>query len=531
MNDPANHPDQNNRTSKRGRFLMRCLFGLAWLAVLVVLFYAEENWRGARALEIYKRQLAAKGATLDWKSFVPPPVPDSENFAMTQFLAPLFDFVPGTQTWRDINARNDAMSFAKDFPTIPFEGGWRVGNRINLAAWRKEPRTKRKGRAAEIDQQSTPDQAKVASAILAALAEYDPIIEELRSASQRSQSRFNIRYDNNDLFGILLPHLAVIKKACQILTARSAAELALPQTEQAFSDVMLMLHLVDASKSEPFLISHLVRVAELQMTMQIIWEGFAGRQWSDSQLLALQARLQEFNFFEDLKRSLEGERAGANWTIEQVRVRRDLVKVGGLNMDGDEGLGSNDSIREAAVVYKLCPAGWYYLEQLNYNRIFDEWIVTGFNATDRRVFPKRCEDNRRQMVAAFSNPRSLIMEHRVFAGLLLPALSGTITKIALAQNAVQEAIVACALERFRLSKGQYPESLDGLAPQFVTKLPPDVMNGEPLRYRRTEDGKFVLYSVGWNEVDDGGVIARTEGSPNKVQDITQGDWVWPFPAR
>ena len=135
------------------------------------------------------------------------------------------------------------------------------------------------------------------------------------------------------------------------------------------------------------------------------------------------------------------------------------------------------------------------------------------------------------MVAALSNPRSLIMEHRVFAGLLLPALSGTIPKIALAQNAVQEAIVACALERFRLSKGQYPESLDELAPQFITKLPPDVMNGEPLRYRRTEDGKFVLYSVGWNEVDDGGVIARTEGSPNKVQDITQGDWVWPFPAR
>src|SRR5580765_2093231 len=157
MNDPGNQPDQSDRKPRRGLFLTRCLFGLAWLAVLVVLFYVEENWRGARALESYKQQLAAKGATLDWKAFVPPPVPDSENFAMTPFLAPLFDFVPGTQTWRDINARNDVMSFAKDLPNLPFEGGWRVGNRINLAAWGQEPRTKRKGRSAEIDQMSTPD--------------------------------------------------------------------------------------------------------------------------------------------------------------------------------------------------------------------------------------------------------------------------------------------------------------------------------------------------------------------------------------
>src|SRR5439155_15024193 len=139
-----------------------------------------------------------------------------ENFAMTPFLAPLFDFIPGTQTWRDINARNDIMSFPKSLPSLPFEGGWRVGNRINLAAWGKEPRTKRKGRTAEIDQTIKPDRAQAASAILAEWAECDPVIEELRTASQRSQSRFNIQYDNDDLYSILLPHLAVIKKACQI---------------------------------------------------------------------------------------------------------------------------------------------------------------------------------------------------------------------------------------------------------------------------------------------------------------------------
>src|SRR5260221_55254 len=118
-----------------------------------------------------------------------------------------------------------------------------------------------------------------------------------------------------------------------------------------------------------------------QMAMQVIWEGFAGRQWSDGHLRALQARLGEFNLLEDLRRSLEAERAGANWSINLVRVGRDLEKIGGLDFLNDTPLGPNDWVREAAVVYKMCPAGWYYREQLNYNRMFDDWIVTGFSAT------------------------------------------------------------------------------------------------------------------------------------------------------
>ena len=39
----------------------------------------------------------------------------------------------------------------------------------------------------------------------------------------------------------------------------------------------------------------------------------------------------------------------------------------------------------------------------------------------------------------------------------------------------------------------------------IEKLPHDIINGQPLHYRRTDDGQFVLYSVGWDEKDDGGV--------------------------
>jgi hypothetical protein len=86
------------------------------------------------------------------------------------------------------------------------------------------------------------------------------------------------------------------------------------------------------------------------------------------------------------------------------------------------------------------------------------------------------------------------------------------------QTSIQEAALACALERYRRARGQYPETLAALAPQFIDKVPRDVMTGEPLKYERTNDGKFLLYSVGWNLKDEAGI---------SVSDRAQGDWAWP----
>ena len=82
------------------------------------------------------------------------------------------------------------------------------------------------------------------------------------------------------------------------------------------------------------------------------------------------------------------------------------------------------------------------------------------------------------------------------------------------QALVNEGQIACALERYRLAHREYPETLDALVPQFIEKLPHDIIGGQPLHYRRMADqpsqssgsasGKFLLYSIGWNETDDGG---------------------------
>ena len=116
----------------------------------------------------------------------------------------------------------------------------------------------------------------------------------------------------------------------------------------------------------------------------------------------------------------------------------------------------------------------------------------------------------------------------VFSKMMLPALTRFADKCARAQCSADLARIACALERYRLANGQFPETLDALAPKFMESLPHDLINGQPLKYRRTDDGQFVLYSVGWNETDDGGTVGLTKsGNP----DWQQGDWVWRYPAK
>ena len=117
--------------------------------------------------------------------------------------------------------------------------------------------------------------------------------------------------------------------------------------------------------------------------------------------------------------------------------------------------------------------------------------------------------------------------------MLAPALDKAVLHSARAQTLVDEVRVACALERYRLAKGSLPETLTALSPEFLNTVPVDVFDGKPLRYRREQDGRYLLYSIGWNEKDDGGEIALKEGNAARTRAsvaATRGDWVWSMPA-
>lgn len=496
----------------------RHLFAFIALVLFVGLFYFEEDWRGPRAWAKYKKEQEARGERFDAAAFVPPVVPPSENFALTPSLAPLFDFFPGTQKWRSTNAMGYASGFApaydraaKAVKTVKSErsNSW-ITTKIDLPMWRNAflQSTNRISHASVSARRK-----EAAKAVLENLAECDDVLAELREDSQRKYSRFNLRYDNDDPAAILLPHLAALKHICLVLQLRAAAELALGKINEAFSDVSLMLRIVDAPREEPIIISQLVRLAITYLALEPIAEGLG--QWSGPQLKELQQRLQQFDFCADMKRSLDAERVlFAGGIIEFLRREPDKY----------EALQRNGAGSFPGGIWSLVPNGWFDLEKLNYDRVFDEFIIPSIDLANRRISPSACQQAEKKMAALLNKSElSLFFQHRAFCTLLLPGTLGMSRKTAFAQTGVDAAAIACGLQRYKLAHGGLPESLDALVPQFMGKLPHDIIDGQPLRYLRTPGGHYAVYSVGWNEKDDSGLAGFKKGEHDAPE---EGDWVW-----
>jgi hypothetical protein len=77
-------------------------------------------------------------------------------------------------------------------------------------------------------------------------------------------------------------------------------------------------------------------------------------------------------------------------------------------------------------------------------------------------------------------------------------------------------LVACAVERYHVGHDAYPESLETLVPEYLESVPRDPLGVGILRYRLTDSG-YLLYSVGGNGMDDGGV------RPTQQADYDDGD--------
>lgn len=97
--------------------------------------------------------------------------------------------------------------------------------------------------------------------------------------------------------------------------------------------------------------------------------------------------------------------------------------------------------------------------------------------------------------------------------LTMPVIDPISSRMAWVQKACERAEVACALERYFLANGTCPPTLDALVPGFIDRVPVDLIAGGPMRYRQTDDGRYLLCGIGWNERDDGGNIAWTHPKP------------------
>ena len=71
---------------------------------------------------------------------------------------------------------------------------------------------------------------------------------------------------------------------------------------------------------------------------------------------------------------------------------------------------------------------------------------------------------------------------------------------------------ALAAEQFRLTEGRLPQSLDELVPDYLDAVPVDPFDGQPIRLAVIDKG-IVVYSIGDDLIDDGGLVGLQETRP------------------
>jgi hypothetical protein len=399
-------------------------------------------------------------------------------------------------------------------------GDWRRATPLNLVAWQTFYRQSEKTTNLLAGSQSQPPGADV----LLALGRYDAAIEELRTAARRPMSRYPIEYDAEDTAAILLPYLAPLKGCAQTLQLRASAGLATGRTDKAFDDIRLMLRLADSIQNEPILISHLVRLAIVNLAIQPVWEGLVTHKWNDEQLAMLGQDLQKIDLLASYQHAMRSEMVLFDvGIIDFLRKRPDYL----CNLGDAENQATGNGPLPATLLCMM-PDGWFYQSQRANCRIMLEYNIPVCNLERRTMSPETVDKAEAALTADLKH-WSL---SSTLQGMLLPALGKASMRFAAGQTALDQARIACALERHRLAHGSYPESLDALTPAFLQSVPRDVIDGQPLKYRRTDDGGFVLYSVGWNKTDDGGqpglIDTKAPDSKPGVK-VETGDWVWQFP--
>lgn len=80
---------------------------------------------------------------------------------------------------------------------------------------------------------------------------------------------------------------------------------------------------------------------------------------------------------------------------------------------------------------------------------------------------------------------------------------------------------ALAIHRYRHAKGDWPETLADLVPEYLSAVPQDSYGEASLRYLR-EPGRVLLYSLGPNETDDSGNLPKQ----SVAEVVEMDDIVW-----
>ena len=473
------------------RVVRRFAVGAAGLAgvvgALVVSYYDYQNLRGKRAWRTFQTELKRRGESLSLAPLLPAAAPDDANFARSPIFLSLLSKTnrEATALWERLRSFESAARLAQgDAVLMNWSRQTNTPLHLFLRGIRQPTRdgseTKRKDDAA---------------AFLQGLQSQRGTLRELAAAAARCTAFQTAT--NRDARAVLQPvqePALLLERLHLLLQVRACAALALGRNAAAAEDVLAGLHLARLARQLPDARSAVRVQVMLMHTLQPLWEGLSQQAWTETQLAAFQRELGGFNLLADYTNAV---RRVVLAHVEVWRAIPDNANPAMALLAGD-----GDYQRETA--WQLQPGAWWFESCI---QLYGAWrsTIEQVDVAAGRVQPAM-NGSDLEGLPLDSPSRELLQQWWWGANS---------ASVAFAQTSVNEAIIACALERFRVAHSVYPETLDQLVPALLACIPHDAVSGRAIIHQHLLEGSFVLRGVGPNGTDD----RKTKGSD---------DWLWTY---
>ena len=342
--------------------------------------------------------------------------------------------------------------------------------------------------------------------------QFAPEFTLIRDAAQRPFARPEGDYKQPYLAPT--PNLIAVRALAYRLAGRARAFLMLNRPEQALAELTLLNSfracLEAKPTGRPITLGAAVADAGIATVFtETVSTGLRWETWRDADLASIEDQLGHADLVGAAWSALETERAASCELLESGSRSEVAEKM----LFSTRTFGPNRKL-VIGLALQMVPGGW--LDQNSVHAA--EWDQKLIDSTDhlQTVIRPRLVDEAGDAIVEDAHA------HRHAPGYLLAknaysTKGNTLKTAAQAQANVNETLLVCALERFRLARGKFPAALAELAPDFIKLLPTDPVSGEPLHYRLLNPGHFLLYSVGWDGKDDNGTPVKPDGT---------GDWVW-----
>ncbi|NLV44660.1 MAG: hypothetical protein GXY07_09195 [Candidatus Hydrogenedentes bacterium] len=318
------------------------------------------------------------------------------------------------------------------------------------------------------------------------LSKHSDLLQLLHAAAELPPGRFPVDYSKG--YEMEVKPLSKIRIAVRLLLLETIAETLSENRDQAFAALITAMAVPRPIREEPLVLAQWIRKSCNGMVLSTLKETLVRVSYTDAQLNHLRRMFEQEYNPNALANSLMTERvlgiaafedpAGAIASAVWTRRWMDDVLPG-----------STRTLVQTANAF-----GWFSGERDVYLDYMDALIPAA-----RMPYQEA-----RNITETINTELSDGIVLPSLSNLLLSSMDIFFQHTAEHEAGISQGILTVSLERYRLAHGTLPDQLEALVPHYLDAMPIDPFSQQPFHYRCEGNG-YMLYSVGANGIDDGGV--------------------------